>query len=307
LADYSANSITKPNPSFRDLFSFLYDLTTLDLDLFVLLVRAANPKTLEDLAKDVARDKSTVFRSLQRLSAIGLCTRDTRNLREGGYYHVYKCSDIDSIRRATKNRVGEVQEGLTRNLKRFEEEMDAITRSKCMTILIADDERDIATSYKMALGQRGHNVVLTRNGEECLEVYKAALKEKKGVSPGNSAAYTANPFDVVILDYKMPKINGMDVAKEMLELVPEQRIIFASAFVKDTLLESIKKLGQVVELMQKPFDAKALIDTVEDREIQESLKRLASNINQVDTDDPESEPIKELFGAVRLIQKARTF
>jgi CheY-like chemotaxis protein len=51
----------------------------------------------------------------------------------------------------------------------------------------------------------------------------------------------------------MPGMNGMDVAKEILEVSPHQRIIFASAYVEETLEESVKQLKQVVELMQKPF------------------------------------------------------
>ncbi|MDQ3967915.1 MAG: hypothetical protein M3275_05910 [Thermoproteota archaeon] len=37
---------------------------------------------------------------------------------------------------------------------------------------------------------------------------------------------------VVILDYKMPKKDGLRVAKEILDMNPEQRIIFASAYVE---------------------------------------------------------------------------
>jgi hypothetical protein len=61
--------------------------------------------------------------------------------------------------------------------------------------------------------------------------------------------------------------------------------------------------------MQKPFDTKALIDTVEDTEVQESLKRLMINLSEGDQNNPESESesIREVFGALRLIQKARTF
>jgi CheY-like chemotaxis protein len=40
------------------------------------------------------------------------------------------------------------------------------------------------------------------------------------------------PFDAVILDYKMSKINGMQVAKEILAVNSHQRIIFASAYLK---------------------------------------------------------------------------
>jgi CheY-like chemotaxis protein len=52
------------------------------------------------------------------------------------------------------------------------------------------------------------------------------------------------PFDAVVLDYKMPKINGMEVAKEMLTVNAHQRIIFASAYVQDTLVYSVHQLKQ---------------------------------------------------------------
>jgi CheY-like chemotaxis protein len=103
------------------------------------------------------------------------------------------------------------------------------------------------------------------DGEECLEVYRRQkLQEhhhhhqqregehhhgKDGKTHSSSSSY----FDVVILDYKMPKKDGLQVAKEILEINPDQRIIFASAYVIETLRESVKELKRVVELMQNPF------------------------------------------------------
>jgi hypothetical protein len=52
----------------------------------------------------------------------------------------------------------------------------------------------------------------------------------------------------------MPSTNRMDVAKEILGIDPHQRIIFPSAYVEETLQESVKQLKKVVELMQKPFN-----------------------------------------------------
>ncbi|WKT57408.1 response regulator [Candidatus Nitrosotenuis chungbukensis] len=39
-----------------------------------------------------------------------------------------------------------------------------------------------------------------------------------------------NPFDVVVLDQSMPKKSGSEVAEEILEANPRQKIIFASAY-----------------------------------------------------------------------------
>jgi CheY-like chemotaxis protein len=114
------------------------------------------------------------------------------------------------------------------------------------------------------------------------------------------------PFDVVILDYRMPKKNGLEVAKEILELVPRQRIVFASAYVRETLESSVKDLNQVVELLQKPFDPSVLMDTIEDREPYEGIKNLMINIKQVkDLDNPSEEDFKDLFDNLRKIQKGR--
>ena len=79
----------------------------------------------------------------------------------------------------------------------------------------------------------------------------------------------------------MPKKDGLQVAKEIFELNPKQRVIFASAYVQDTLVDSVKHLKRVVELMQKPFGLQQLIDTVEDKESYEALNNLIVSIRNI--------------------------
>jgi predicted transcriptional regulator len=55
------------NSTVKDLFIYLYDLSPLELDLLFILIKNKKSMTLEELAKKVDRDKSTVFRSLQKL------------------------------------------------------------------------------------------------------------------------------------------------------------------------------------------------------------------------------------------------
>lgn len=87
-----------------------------------------------------------------------------------------------------------------------------------MKILIAEDEKDIMTILMIALEDAGHQVTTAKNGEECLEKYSQAMRQD-----------APPPFDLVILDHRMPKKSGMQVAKEILSSSPSQRIIIATA------------------------------------------------------------------------------
>ena len=173
-----------------------------------------------------------------------------------------------------------------------------------MNILIAEDETDIALLYKMALERRNHQVTTTENGQNCLEAYH---EKYQYIRTAMDAIGQTLPFDVVILDHKMPKINGMQVAEEILAMNPHQRIIFASAYVKENLTDSIRKLKQVVELMQKPFNVNTLIDTVEDKEIYSELEKFKVDLDIIRSINPTHEQIIDLLKRLRTIQKGRIF
>jgi predicted transcriptional regulator len=116
-------TITRINSTVKDLFIYLYDLSPLELDLLFILIKNKKPMTLEELAKKVNRDKSTVFRSLQKLVGLGICTKETRTLKEGGYYHAYSAIDIESFKMETEKRVKELEDSFHRLLRKFEEDI----------------------------------------------------------------------------------------------------------------------------------------------------------------------------------------
>jgi CheY-like chemotaxis protein len=173
-----------------------------------------------------------------------------------------------------------------------------------MKVLIAEDELDIASSYRRALERNNHEVTISHDGEECLETYRRNLEQVSKAANNTSSSLT---FDAVILDYKMPKKDGIEVAKEILEMNSKQRIIFASAYVKETLEDAVKQLKRVVELMQKPFDANALVDTIEDKEVYENLKDLMKSVRKIREGQPTQKQIKDLLESLKKIQKGRTF
>ena len=121
-----------------------------------------------------------------------------------------------------------------------------------MQVLIAEDERVSAELYKMVLETRGHIVTLTFNGKECVDVYRKALDQ---VADKQS-------FDVVVLDYRMPVMDGLQAAKEIACINPKQRIIFASAHAQVASID-VNNFNQAVQTIQKPFDPDLLADIIE--------------------------------------------
>ena len=116
-------TITRVNSTVKDLFIYLYDLSSLELDLLFILIKNKKSMTLEELAKKVDRDKSSVFRSLQKLVGLGICIKETKTLKEGGYYHAYSAIDIESFKIETEKRVKELEDSFHRLLRKFEEDL----------------------------------------------------------------------------------------------------------------------------------------------------------------------------------------
>jgi CheY-like chemotaxis protein len=171
-----------------------------------------------------------------------------------------------------------------------------------ISVLLAEDENDIAFIYKQVLESRNHRVTVTSNGEDCLKAYHDVFQEVIS-SHTEMMTHFQLPFDVVLLDYKMPQINGLEVAKEILAVNSHQRIIFASAFVQETLEISIKQLKRPVELIQKPFTLIKLIDTIEDKEVYAELQKFNVDLEVVRAFIPTHEQITDLLQKLRVIQK----
>ena len=113
------------NATVKDLFIQLYDLSPLDLDILFMLISKKNeePMTLDEVSKVTDRDRSTTFSSLQKLVTLGLCIKETKTIKEGGYYHVYSIVDMETFKIETERRVRDLQRSLDRLLKKFENDM----------------------------------------------------------------------------------------------------------------------------------------------------------------------------------------
>ena len=120
-----------------------------------------------------------------------------------------------------------------------------------MKILVAEDEPEILRIYKLLLGEKGYQVIATEDGKECLDAYKTELNK---TTNGNI------PFNLVILDYRMPEKNGVEVAKEILALCPGQELLMITAYKGQ--LELHDKNLQKMQIIEKPFDVDELLSTI---------------------------------------------
>ena len=79
------------------LLECVHGLKDLDRQCFRTLVDAVEPTTVDELAEQVDRERSTVYRSLQRLAKAGFVHKEQINYENGGYYHVFSPADADEL------------------------------------------------------------------------------------------------------------------------------------------------------------------------------------------------------------------
>jgi CheY-like chemotaxis protein len=149
-----------------------------------------------------------------------------------------------------------------------------------VNILLAEDDIDAAVMYCAILESQGHKVTKSFNGQECLDTYSATAAEWRAKGKKTEA-----PYDVVLLDYKMPLMNGLQTAKEIMMRVPEQRIVFASAFAQETIVDSVRELKRLVQVIQKPFDPELLVRVVEDKSMEVKIQDLNAQIKKTENID----------------------
>lgn len=81
------------------LLGCFYGHTELDESCLRVLGSSSRPLTVDDVAAAVEHDRSTVYRSVQRLLATGVVEKAQVNYDDGGYCHVYSVVDTGAVSR----------------------------------------------------------------------------------------------------------------------------------------------------------------------------------------------------------------
>lgn len=106
-------------------------------------------------------------------------------------------------------------------------------------IMVIDDEKIVGDMAKLSLEQEGYIVETFLNAEPALK----RLQDEK--------------FDVVVTDYKMKGIDGMEVLKTVKNLYPATQVIMITAFANlDAAIEALRR--DVHDFFPKPVKIKEL-------------------------------------------------
>jgi len=139
-----------------------------------------------------------------------------------------------------------------------------------LQILIAEDDDSIVRGYKLVLNSRNHELFIAFDGDQCVsmfdEHFENLMKKATANSLVNSGQHAhKSPFDLVILDYRMPKKDGIQVARHILSKSPLQRIIIASAYTHELITNQLNQNANYakIEMLQKPFGFDVLLQLVE--------------------------------------------
>ena len=127
--------------------------------------------------------------------------------------------------------------------------MDIFDRIKNMKILLVDDDEWIRDSLSLFFEAEGCNLLAFETAEEAIE----AVKQQS--------------YDIVISDYKLPGMDGLEFLRRVKEKQPNAFEILITAYANRGICEEAKMVG-VRDIIPKPF-------TSED--VETSLARVIEN------------------------------
>jgi two-component system NtrC family response regulator len=111
-------------------------------------------------------------------------------------------------------------------------------------ILVIDDERVICNACQLVLSEKGHTVTLKTSGREGLDA----------IRQGN--------FDIVLLDMKLPDIDGMEILKTVQDEKLEMCVVVMTGYSIMSNAVQAMKLG-AADYLAKPFTDDELIAAIE--------------------------------------------
>jgi DNA-binding NtrC family response regulator len=112
------------------------------------------------------------------------------------------------------------------------------------SVLLVDDDKDMTETLSDILTDMSYRVETAHNGLEAIEKVKT------------------HAFDTVLLDIKMPGINGVETFREIKKIRPEAVVMLMTAQSVEALVAEALEEG-AYGIMYKPIDTKKLVEFIE--------------------------------------------
>jgi CheY-like chemotaxis protein len=110
-------------------------------------------------------------------------------------------------------------------------------------LLVVDDDPDMVFILKLGLQNNGFLVDTFTNPKEALQSFKSNSKD----------------FSLVLSDFRMYELSGIELAKKVKEINPNVKVILITAF---EIMDKVSLLLHVDDFIQKPVGIKELTDKV---------------------------------------------
>ena len=120
------------------------------------------------------------------------------------------------------------------------------SKAKKGVILLVDDEETILEVCTMMLQRLGYHVLEAIDGQRAIDIFE---KEKDAI-------------DIVLLDMRMPGMNGATVYNRLIQIQPNVKVILFSGFFENQHIRKILK-NENVDLIQKPVRLKQMSQKLE--------------------------------------------
>jgi CheY-like chemotaxis protein len=114
------------------------------------------------------------------------------------------------------------------------------------TILVAEDEEAMARLLERILTERGHRVLVARDGEEAVKLF----------------GHYKRQVDVVLLDIGLPKLAGWDVVAKIRDENPNANVVVASGYIEPAVKYKMYQLG-VKDFIYKPYISDHVVETLQ--------------------------------------------
>ena len=112
-------------------------------------------------------------------------------------------------------------------------------------VLVVEDEDLVRTAAKRILERSGYRVLLAASGDEALAL----------------AAQHEGPIDLLLTDVIMPRMNGRQLADEMVKVRPGIIVLFTSGYTED-VIGNHGVLGEGINFIGKPYSPEGLVSSV---------------------------------------------